>query len=72
MVSRAWLILLVVAPACSREALSGFHGPGAESREKPALVTLPGCGAVVDSLRAAAIAEMSARIDENMAQVLKG
>ena len=70
MASRAWLVLLVVAPGCGRDALSGFHGPPVESREKPALVTLPGCGAVVDSLRAAAIAEMNARLDEQMARVL--
>ena len=45
------------------------RSPGREP-EKPALVTLPGCGAVVDSLRAAAIAEMNARLDDQMARVL--
>jgi hypothetical protein len=83
MVSRAWLLLLVVAPACAPRSFPGSAGgtkdpvdpvdpvdPMGTVEQKSTLVTLPGCTAVAASLRAAALAEMNTRLDQSLEQTL--
>jgi hypothetical protein len=62
--------LLVALPACGRDSVPEVSTPPGVSEERPALVTLPSCSAVAESLRAATLAEMNASIDQTLERVL--